>query len=117
MKATGKRQKGGRLERKFAQMIRETGLDDKASRMPLSGASWALPTDIHTTLPFSFECKNQERMNFWDWWEQAKSQERPMRPAVLVHSSNFRPIMVSLEAKVFLDLLKEMEEWKQKANG
>ena len=108
MKAAGKRQKGSRLERDFAKLIRRYGLDDNAKRMVLSGADWAFKGDIYTKLPFMFECKHQEKMNFWDWWEQAEAQEKPMKPAVLVHRANYRPIMVSMKAETFLGLLKDL---------
>lgn len=110
--ARGRKQKGSRLERTFAKMIRHKGLDDKASRQVLSGGSWTAPTDIHTTLPFAFECKDQEKMSFWAWWEQAKAQETIYKPAVLVHTANHRPIIVSMDAETFLNLLKEVEELK-----
>lgn len=114
--ARGKKAKGSRLEREFAKMIRHKGLDDTASRMVLSGAAWNLKTDINTTLPYAFECKNQEKMKFWEWWEQAKEAEQPFVPAVLVHSANYRPIMVSMEAETFLNLLKELEDLRVKNN-
>lgn len=109
MKATGKRQKGSRLERKFAQLIRFYGLDDTAQRRPLSGACKMVSgsADIYTKLPYSFECKHQEKMKFWDWWEQAEAEGSMAKPPVLVHTANYRPIMVSMKAETFLSLLKE----------
>lgn len=110
--STGKRQKGSRLERKFAQLLRQYGLDDNAQRRPMSGALKMVAGygDIYTKLPFEFECKHQETMKFWDWWEQAESQQTMQKPAVLVHTANFRPIMVSMKAETFLNLLKELKE-------
>ena len=112
------KEKGSRLERKFAALIRHYGLDPNAKRMVLSGADWAFKTDIYSKLPFSFECKNQERMAFWEWWEQAKASSSGLKPAVLVHSAKFRPIMVSMEAETFLNLLKEIKDLEaQLKNG
>jgi hypothetical protein len=96
-------------------MLRTYGLDANAKRMPLSGADWAFRSDIYTTLPFTFEVKNQERMNFWDWWEQARSQEKPMKPAVLIHSGNYRPIMASMDVMTFINILVELNQWKEEA--
>jgi hypothetical protein len=115
MKAAGKRQKGARLERKIAELIRASGLDKKAKRSFQSGAHWSWKSDIYTKIPFSIESKCQERMNFWEWWEQAEANSKPMRPPILVHSANFRPIMVSMKFETFLDVLKELEDWKNKA--
>jgi Holliday junction resolvase len=115
MKAAGSRQKGSRLERKFAELIRRYGLDPKAQRRAFSGGVSMVRGygDILTKLPFSFECKSQETMKFWQWWEQAEAQSSMAKPPVLVHSCNFRPIMVSMKAETFLDLLKEKEELKK----
>jgi len=117
MKAAGKRQKGGRLERVISKMIRESGLDPQAKRSFQSGAHWSWKSDIYTSLPFSIESKNQERISkFWEWWEQAESQASAMKPPVLVHSANFRPVMVSMKFETFLDVLVELNDWKTKAH-
>ena len=115
MKPAGRRQKGKRLELKWASLIRETGLDKNARRRPLSGAEKMIKGrgDIITTLPFSFECKNQEvNAVFWKWWEQAESQGSMNFPPALVFTSNHRPIMVAMKSDVFLNLLQELEDWK-----
>ncbi|OGZ32293.1 MAG: hypothetical protein A2V69_01135 [Candidatus Portnoybacteria bacterium RBG_13_40_8] len=118
MKAAGRRIKGKRLELKWAEMIRESGLDKKARRRPLSGAVDLVKghADIISKLPFAFECKNQEaNAIFWKWWEQAEGQGSLNRPPVVVFTGNYRPIMVAIKGEIFLDLLIEIEEWKQKA--
>lgn len=111
----GKRQKGSRLERKFASLIRQKGLDKDARRRPLSGSEKMMRGygDMITSLPFSFECKHQEKMDFWGWWEQARGQGSYQRPPVLVHTANFRPVMVSMDADTFLNILKEMYDYKE----
>lgn len=117
IKPAGKKRKGKRLEHKFAKMIRRKGLDPKAKRMVLSGGDWAFPSDIYTNLPFMFECKNQERVSFWAWWDQAKAQEKIHKPAILVFSGNYRPVMVAMEGDTFLNLLLELKEYKELWRG
>lgn len=102
--------KGTRLEKKFAQLIREKGLDDNAKRMVLSGGAFGFETDIFTKLPWAFEVKNQEKIQFWQWWEQAEEQRKPFKPPALVFSANFRPIMIALTANDFLELLVEIKQ-------
>lgn len=111
MKPASARQKGKRLELKLASLLRSKGLDESARRMPLSGAMSHLPTDIYTRLPYSFECKNQERVQLWDWWEQARGQAHMARPPVLVISGNFRPILAVVEVDTLLDLLKIEQDY------
>lgn len=114
IKGKGAKLKGARLERKVAQMIRSK-LGIEAKRMPLSGAWEHLKTDIYSPeFPFAVEVKNQEKMQFWQWWEQAQEQAKQKTP-LLVHSSNHRPVMVSMRFEDFLNLVKEVNElWKDR---
>ena len=117
MKAAGKRQKGARLERRIAQELRRSGLDKKARRSFQSGAQWAWKSDIYTSLNFAIECKNQEGFKkVWDWWEQAESQRKAYKPPVLMMTSNNRPILAVMDLKDWINLVKERNEWKERAN-
>jgi len=116
MKPAGKREKGRRLELRFAKLLRRSGLDKGARRRPFSGGVWGVMGrgDIITRLPFSFECKNTERLSLWKFWEQAEEQASPSRPPVLIYSSNYRPIMAIMKADTFLEILKEIKELKER---
>lgn len=111
-----KKAKGTRLEKRFAQLIREKGLDDNATRMVLSGAAFGFETDIRTSLPFAFECKNQEKIKIWEFWEQTEKARKPFKTPVLVFSGNYRPMLVTLTAEDFLNILLELKQ-TQEANG
>jgi hypothetical protein len=87
-------------------LIRRKGLDPDAKRMPLSGAFSHLPGDIYTRLPYHFEAKNQERVRFWEWWEQARSQCPGGHQPVLVISGAFRPTLAVVDIDLLLNLLK-----------
>lgn len=115
--AASKKQKGNRLENRFAQLIRHTGLDDRATRMVMSGAVFGFETDIKTTLPFAFECKNQEKVKLWEFWEQAERGRTAIKPPVLVVSGNYRPILCILKAEDFLQVLAELRDYKEMADG
>lgn len=114
MKAQGKKRKGSRLELKVAKALRNSGLDPRASRMPLSGASWSLPSDIHTSLPISIECKNQENgiKKIWDWWDQCRGQKMGNRMPILAVSANFRPILMVMDLEDWINLMKIAYEEK-----
>lgn len=105
-----KKAKGNRLEAKFSSLIREKGLDDGARRMPGSGAFEGFKTDIHTTLPYSFELKNQEVVKLWAWWEQTKNQSTIAKPPVLVTSGNFKPMLATMDVNTFLELLRTIQD-------
>jgi hypothetical protein len=70
--------------------------------------------DILTKLPYSFECKNQETFKLWEFWEQTEAQATMAKPPVLIYSCNFRPMMCIVKVETFLDILKEIKEWKEK---
>lgn len=107
--------KGRAFELQVAKEIRRSGVDKNARRRPLSGSEKMVKGrgDMITKIPFSIECKKQEQMKFWSWWEQAESQSKISQPPLLIHSANFRPIMATLKLTDFLNLLKELNDWKE----
>lgn len=111
-----KKAKGSRLEHKVASLIRESGLDDNAKRMIGSGAFAGWKTDLFTTLPFSFEIKNQETTKPWEWFRQAEEAATIAKPPIVVFSGNNRPIMTLLKFEVFLDLLLEIKQLNELLN-
>jgi len=104
MKATSKIQKGKRLENKIASLWRQkTG--DMSVRTPGSGNGSKFKEDVYTRY-FSIEAKNQEKINFWKWWDQARSERSFGKPPVLAISGNYRPILVCMDIEDWLDLVK-----------
>ena len=97
--------KGRTLELRIAAEIRRKGLDRGAKRMHRSGGIDHRKGDVFTSLPYSFEVKNQERVQLWDFWTQASNQARLGRPPVLVVSGEHRPILAVVELNTLLDLL------------
>jgi hypothetical protein len=113
VKPSGRKQKGRRLELKVAKLIRRSGLDKKARPSFQSGAQWQWKSDIYTSIPFSLECKNAERIRLWDWWEQARAGSTTLKPPVLVVSSNHRPILAIMDIDEWLNVIKELEDYKK----
>lgn len=99
--------KGVRLEKKFAKMLRDAGLDQYARNMPLSGAVAGLKQDIYTKLPFAFECKNIEKQSFHQWYRQAEEGNNigSGKIPVVVWSKNFEKTFVYFGAQDFINLL------------
>lgn len=105
MKPKSAQQKGKRLENKFASMWRsKTG--DFAIRTPGSGNGEKFTEDVYNKY-YSVECKNQEKVNLWQWWNQTVAEKHLAKPPVLVISGNFRPILVCMAADDWFDLLVE----------
>ena len=99
-------------------MIRQKGLDKDARRMPLSGAFPHLKADIYTSLPIHFECKNQERLQVWKWWDELNAKTKFGKESALVITSNNRPIIVTISGEYYLNLLKiEQQYFEELKNG
>jgi hypothetical protein len=107
VKPSSKKQKGSRLEREFAELLRGYGIDKQAKRMPLSGAfdDSRMKADIITDLPIHFECKNQENWSPLEYWKQA-NETCGARVPVVVMSRNRENIYVFLLASDFLTIIK-----------
>lgn len=116
MKASSRRQKGKRLELKIASLLRTKGLDKNARRTPMSGALPPWKGDVFTDLPIHIECKNQEKIRFWEFVEQASSQCPMAHNWILAVSSNHRPIVAVVDMGWLLDLLVMEQELLEVAN-
>jgi hypothetical protein len=103
--------KGKRLEYKVSELIRKKGLDKDCKRMPRSGALSHLPEDILTKLPIHIECKNREKIQFWQWCDETRSRSTFGREPCLVITSNHRPIMAVVNLEYLLNLLKIEQDY------
>jgi hypothetical protein len=108
MKTYFKNVKGKKLEQRVASMLR--GMDPTTKRMPRSGAIDGLRNDVYTHLPFAIECKNQETINLWDWWDQASAQRKPFKDPVLMVSGDNRPILAVMTIEDWINLVKASKQ-------
>jgi len=105
-----KKQKGNRLEREIAGMYRHYDIDPKATRMPMSGAMTHFKGDIWKPNDYAYvdECKNQEKVSLWAWWNQATSQASGAQTPLLHISGNYRPILTVMKVETYFDLRREI---------
>lgn len=85
--------KGKRLEYMVRDKLIESGLDKYARRSIMSGATWMHKGDIVTSLNLHIECKNQERGNLWEAYNQAL-RDRPtarLTPVVVAKRNQTQP--------------------------
>ena len=57
-------------------------------------------------IPYSFECKNVERLNLWGSLDQAEENSEDRTP-VLVFTKNRKPNYCVIPFDIFIDLIKE----------
>ena len=112
---SSKKAKGSRLEKKVAELYRHYDIDKTAIRMPMSGAIATLKGDIfkRNDVGWVDECKNQEKVQLWAWWEQAKSQAKGLQRPLLHVSGNYREILTVMRVEDYMHLRaceKQLEE-------
>ena len=55
---------------------------------------------------YSIECKNVEKLNIWDAYDQAKANCGNYEPIVVMKKNGKQPLVV-IDAKSFIELNKE----------
>ena len=53
--------------------------------------------------PYSIECKNQEKVNIWDSYEQAQENSGDYEPIVVLKRNNTKPLVL-IDADYFVRL-------------
>jgi hypothetical protein len=113
MKTQSRKAKGRRLQQKFMELLIEKldiDPEDIESRsMGAGGEDLIMSKAARNKFPFSIECKNQERMNIWSAWEQANNNRGIYEPLVVIKKNGVPPLVV-LDANVFLNYVKVIED-------
>ena len=111
MITSSRKSKGRRLQNKIRDLLLEHYSDKlekddiRCAVMGESGEDLKLSPAARKLIPYSFECKNQEKLNIWDSLEQAEKNSDDYGP-VLIFKRNRSKIYVVLEISDFLELLK-----------
>ena len=111
MITSSRKSKGRRLQNKIRDLLLEHYSDKlekddiRCAVMGESGEDLKLSPAARKLIPYSFECKNQEKLNIWDSLEQAEKNSDDYSP-VLIFKRNRSKIYVVLEISDFLELLK-----------
>jgi hypothetical protein len=115
---SSKKAKGKRLEQAVAKAYRQYEVDETARPMPMSGAMTHFKGDVFKQNDYMFvdECKNTERIKFWDFWEQAVSQASNGRKPVLHVSANHRPIVTCISLEDYMDMRKSVLDLENYVN-
>ena len=108
MKPQSAKAKGRNLQKLVVSKILELfpwlKEDDVNSRsMGAGGEDILLSPFARKSLPLSFECKNTERINLWNAYDQAKSNSKGFESVLVVKRNRMHPLaVVSLD--YFLNL-------------
>lgn len=78
--------------------------------MGASGEDVVMSPLARSVFPFSIEAKNQERVNVWDAYEQAKvNAPKDADPILFIKRNRSKP-MVVMDAERFLYLISKLRE-------
>jgi len=113
MKTSSAKAKGRRLQQKFMQLLIEKldiDPEDIESRsMGAGGEDLIMSKAARNKFPYSIECKNQERLNIWQAWDQANGNKGLYEPLVVIKKNGIRPLVV-LDAENFLDMIRNFND-------
>lgn len=111
MKTRSAKSKGRRLQNQVKELLLEafTELepdDIRTAIMGETGEDIKLSPAARREIPFSFECKNQEKINIWSSLEQAEENSGDSKP-VLIFKRNRSKTYAVLEIDDFIDIINE----------
>ena len=73
--------------------------------MGVSGEDIVLSPAARKLIPYSFECKNQERLNVWKALEQAETNAEKGTPVVII-KRNRSKIYAVMEVEEWVELIR-----------
>ena len=111
MKTSSKKGKGRRLQNYVVEQLANTFTvleddDIKPAIMGESGEDIKLSPAARKLIPYSFECKNQERLNIWSSLTQAKDNSNGFSP-ILIFKRNRSNVYACIDFELLLNFIKE----------
>ncbi len=109
MKTQSAKGKGRRLQQWVREMLIEildVHPEDLESRsMGAGGEDLIMARAAREKFPHSIECKNVERLNVWDAYEQACANAGDYEPIVVIKKNRKNPLVV-VDAQYFIKLFE-----------
>ena len=110
MKTQSAKAKGRNLQKWVVnKLIEEFNIhpeDIKSCSMGAGGEDVVMARSAREKFPFSVECKNVEKLNVWDAYEQAKANSSGYEPIVVMKKNHKKPLVV-LDAEHFISIVKD----------
>ena len=102
------KQKGARFERSLASRLKEYGYEARRTAQYCGNTGDA--SDVVGLPRIHIEAKHQERMQLYDWMDQAKRDAAGTgNIPVVFHKKNNADILVSMRFEDFMEIYKEYE--------
>ena len=107
MKTQSAKAKGRRLQQEFRKLlIEELNIhpeDIESRSMGAGGEDLIMARAAREKFPYSIECKNVEKLNVWDAYDQASSNKGNYEPIVVMRKNNKKALVV-IDAEYFVKL-------------
>ena len=113
MKTQSAKAKGRNLQKWVVnKLIEEFNIhpeDIKSCSMGAGGEDVVMARAAREKFPFSVECKNVEKLNVWDAYEQAKANSSGYEPIVVMKKNHKKPLVV-LDAEHFISMVRNNDK-------
>ena len=83
--------------------------DIESRSMGAGGEDLIMARAARQKFPFSIECKNVEKLNVWEAYEQAKANCNDYEPLVVMKKNQKKPLVV-IDADYFISLVKRLDK-------
>jgi hypothetical protein len=105
MKAQSAKAKGRRLQQWVRnQLIEQLDVhpeDIESRSMGAGGEDLIMARAARQKFPYSIECKNVEKLNVWEAYEQAKANAGDYEPMVIMKKNGKKPLAI-IDAEYFI---------------
>jgi len=102
--------KGRKLQQwvrdKLVELLNIHPEDIESRSMGAGGEDLIMARSARLSFPFSIECKNTEKLNVWNAYEQASANSGDYQPIVVMKKNNKKPLVV-IDAEYFITLFKK----------
>ena len=113
MKTQSAKAKGRRLQQWFRDLLIEKlnihPEDIESRSMGAGGEDLIMARAAREKFPYSVECKNQEKINLWESYNQAQQNSKNHEPVVILKRNNFKPLIL-VDAEYFVKLHQDVSD-------
>ena len=113
MKTQSAKAKGRRLQQWFRDLLIEKlnshPADTESRSMGAGGEDLIMARAAREKFPYSVECKNQEKINLWESYNQAQQNSKNHEPVVILKRNNSKPLIL-VDAEYFVKLHQDVSD-------
>ena len=113
MKTQSAKAKGRRLQQWFRDLLIEKlnihPEDIESRSMGAGGEDLSMARAAREKFPYSVECKNQEKINLWESYNQAQQNSKNHEPVVILKRNNSKPLIL-VDAEYFVKLHQDVSD-------